>query len=187
MLIELDTHSGKKQQIFAFADTHGKHRKITVPDSVETVIFAGDACNAGDHVQLMDFFAWFSTLPVKNKLFVPGNHDLPFEFAPNLAKNMVSENVIFLENEGVTIEGVHYYSLPARPWMHEVLYLPSDVDILVTHGAPKGILDADTGCPILRKLIALEKPKNHIFGHIHQTAGQSVQEGSTMFWNVAVK
>jgi predicted phosphohydrolase len=187
MRIELNTHSGNSQKLFAFADTHGNHWQITVPNDVETVIFAGDACEAGDHVQLTDFFAWFSSLPVRNKLFVAGNHDLPFEFAPDLAKNMVPENVIFLENEGVTVEGVHFYALPARPWMYKPLYLPSDVDVLVTHGAPKGILDANLGCPILRKLIALARPKNHIFGHVHQTAGQSVQEGDTMFWNVAVK
>ena len=171
MQIELNTHSGKKHVIFAFADTHGKHRQMSVPDDVETLSFAGDACEAGDQEQLEDFFAWFSALPAKNKLFVPGNHDLPFEFAPDLAKNMAPKNVTFLENEDVTTDGIRFYSLPARPWMYEALYLPSGVDVLVTHGAPKGILDAGQGCDILRKLIAMERPKNHIFGHVHQTGG----------------
>ncbi|MDR2086493.1 MAG: metallophosphoesterase [Dysgonamonadaceae bacterium] len=187
MLIELHTPSGKKQKLFALADTHGRHRQITVPGDVDTVIFAGDACEAGDHLQLTDFFAWFAALPAGNKLFVPGNHDLPFEFAPDFAKSMVPQNVIFLEDDGVTLDGVRFYSLPVRPWMHNESYLPSGVDVLITHGAPAGLLDAHTGCPTLRKLVALARPKNHIFGHVHQTGGQSVQEDRTMFWNAAVK
>jgi Icc-related predicted phosphoesterase len=187
MKIELNTHSGKRHVVFAFADTHGRHRQVAVPGDVDTVIFAGDACEAGDQAQLEDFFAWFASLPAKNKLFVPGNHDLPFEFAPDIAANMVPKNVIFLEEDGITLNGMRFYALPARPWMHEALYLPSNIDVLVTHGAPKGILDAGQGCHILRKLVALEKPKNHIFGHVHQTGGQSVQEERTTFWNVTVK
>jgi predicted phosphohydrolase len=187
MLIELNTRSGNRKTVFAFADTHGQHRRVAIPADVETAIFAGDACNAGNHAQLVDFFAWFSALPTKNKLFMPGNHELPFELAPKLAKDMVPSSVIFLENEGVIIDGVRFYSLPARPWMYKALYLPSDVDVLVTHGAPMGIMDGGLGCSTLRKLVALARPQNHIFGHVHQTGGQSLKEGCTMFWNVAVR
>jgi predicted phosphohydrolase len=175
------------RQIFAFADTHGRHRQTVVPGGVETVVFAGDACEAGDMIQLNDFFDWFSALPVKNKLFVPGNHDMPFEFAPELAESMIPDNVIFLENSGVTLDGIHFYSLPARPWMYKPLYLPSDVDVLVTHGAPKGILDGGSGCLILRRLISTARPKLHIFGHAHRAGGQSLREGNTLFYNTAVK
>jgi predicted phosphohydrolase len=187
MLIEINTHSDKTQTIFAFAYTHGQHRQITVPEGIDTVIFAGDACEAGDHIQLMDFFKWFSSLSVNNKIFVSGNHDLPFEFAPELAEGMVPENIIHLENRGVMINGVHYYSLPVRPWMHNSMCLPSDVDVLVTHGAPKGILDGGFGCDILSEIIKLSRPKNHIFGHVHQTGGQSTKKDCTMFYNVAEK
>ncbi|MDR1895535.1 MAG: metallophosphoesterase [Prevotellaceae bacterium] len=186
MLIKFKNLSGEEHQLFAFADTHGNHRQIIVPDDVETVIFAGDACEAGDQNQLEDFFAWFSALPAKNKLFVPGNHDLPFEFAPDFAKSMVPENVIFLENESVTLNGIRFYSLPVRPWMHAPLYLPSGVDVLVTHGAPQGILDKGFGCTILRHLVDLAKPEIHLFGHLHFSGRQWMQEGETQFYNVAV-
>jgi predicted phosphohydrolase len=187
MRIELNTRSGEKRVVFAFADTHGKHRQMVIPNDVDAVVFAGDACEAGDQEQLEDFFAWFSALPAKNKLFVPGNHDLPFKFAPNVAASMMPKNVIFLEEDGITLDGVRFYALPVRPWMYKPLYLPSDVDVLVTHGAPQGILDAGMGCSILRRLVALARPKNHIFGHVHQTGGQSKHEDHTLFWNVAVK
>ncbi|MDR1631787.1 MAG: serine/threonine protein phosphatase, partial [Dysgonamonadaceae bacterium] len=59
----------------------------------------------------------------------------------------------------------------------------------VTHCPPKNILDENGrwGCPILRELIDGAAPQIHIFGHSHKTGGQSVQEGKTLFWNVAVK
>jgi predicted phosphodiesterase len=185
MLIKFKKPSGGEQQLFAFADTHGNHRRVIVPDGVETIIFAGDACEAGDQEQLEDFFAWFSALPARNRLFVPGNHDLPFEIDPDFAKSMVPENVIFLEDDGVTLNGIRYHSLPVRPWMHTPLYLPSGIDVLITHGAPQGILDKGFGCHILRNLIDSAQPQIHIFGHLHFTGGKSTREGKTWFYNVA--
>jgi Icc-related predicted phosphoesterase len=44
--------------------------------------------------------------------------------------------------------------------------------ILVTHGPPRGILDGEGfGGVALRKLVDTVKPKLHLFGHIHQSAG----------------
>jgi Icc-related predicted phosphoesterase len=71
--------------------------------------------------------------------------------------------------------------------MHTSTYLPSDVDVLVTHGAPKGILDGGYGCDILSGIVELSQPKNHIFGHVHQTGGQSIKKYCTAFYNVAEK
>jgi hypothetical protein len=45
---------------------------------------------------------------------VPGNHDLPFEFAPNVAASMAPKNVIFLEKDGVTLNSVRFYAFPVR-------------------------------------------------------------------------
>jgi predicted phosphohydrolase len=187
MLINFKKPSGEEQQLFAFADTHGNHRRVIVPDGVETVVFAGDACVGGDQEQLDDFFSWFSALPVRNKLFVSGNHDLPFELDPGSAQSMVPANVIFLEDNGVTLNGIRFYSLPARQWMHAPLYLPSGIDVLITHGAPQGILDNGSGCPILRNLIDLAQPQIHIFGHLHFSGGQSIQKGKTCFYNVVFR
>jgi hypothetical protein len=38
--------------IFVFADTYGNHRKATVPDDVDIIVFTGDACVAGNEMQL---------------------------------------------------------------------------------------------------------------------------------------
>jgi predicted phosphodiesterase len=182
MLLELN-----QQKIFVFSDTHGAHRQMVISDGIETFICAGDVCNGGDEAQLRDFFAWYSSLPVKNKLFVPGNHDLPFDIDPDYAADYVPQNVVYVEEGGFTLGGVRYYVLPVRPYLHYAVERPQGIDVLITHGAPEGILDTPFfSCPILRKVVEAACPKVHIFGHIHQKGGQSVQVGKTTFYNVSV-
>ncbi len=54
---------------------------------------------------------------------------------------------------------------------------PDDVDVLVTHGPPFGLLDQATpdgehlGCIHLRNYIERVKPKLVCFGHIHGSGG----------------
>ncbi|KAL9012874.1 MAG: hypothetical protein Q9173_002384 [Seirophora scorigena] len=49
------------------------------------------------------------------------------------------------------------------------------VDVVMTHGPPKGILDrcrqGNAGCPNLLQAITRAKPLLHCFGHIHEGAG----------------
>ena len=57
----------KGKKIFAFADTHGGHRKIRVPYDTDILICAGDAVE--DNLQgneYDDFLNWFSTQPGKH-------------------------------------------------------------------------------------------------------------------------
>jgi predicted phosphodiesterase len=174
--------------IFAFADTHGNHRKVTVPDDVDIIVFAGDACVAGDETQLADFFAWYASLPVLHKLFVPGNHDLPFDLSPDTAMQMLPNGITCIDSGAVMLGGIRFYILPVRPFLHEFTApasIPAGIDILVTHGAPSGILDNGQGCIILRKLVDKAQPKVHIFGHAHTLGGKMATVGKTKFYNVA--
>lgn len=60
--------------------------------------------------------------------------------------------------------------------------IPNDVDILVTHGPPFGILDStyygktNVGCGLLLEKIEKVKPVLHIFGHIHENRGVYVDK-----------
>jgi len=53
--------------------------------------------------------------------------------------------------------------------------IPSDVDIIMTHGPPKGILDwcpgGSVGCENLLQALRRVKPMLHCFGHIHEGNG----------------
>lgn len=53
---------------------------------------------------------------------------------------------------------------------------PGGVDIMITHGPPLGIRDTthrgdQVGCRHLRRAVGRCKPKLHVFGHIHESAG----------------
>ena len=51
--------------------------------------------------------------------------------------------------------------------------LPKNIDVLVTHCPPFGVLDVsnyskvNTGCKALMQSVERMQPKVHIFGHIH--------------------
>jgi Icc-related predicted phosphoesterase len=80
-----------------------------------------------------------------------------------------------------------------RPVDRTKLYakIPDDVDILVTHGPPYGILDClpgnanHAGCPQLLEAVARLKPKLHVFGHVHGAHGMEIS-GETLFVNAAL-
>lgn len=56
--------------------------------------------------------------------------------------------------------------------------IPDGVDIVMTHGPPKGILDwcpqGNVGCESLLRAICRVKPMMHCFGHIHEGNGVEV-------------
>lgn len=60
--------------------------------------------------------------------------------------------------------------------------LPNDVDIVMTHGPPRGILDRipskreNAGCDALLHAVQRARPLMHCFGHIHEGYGTEVKE-----------
>jgi Icc-related predicted phosphoesterase len=175
-----------RKNIFAFADTHGRHRELRIP-AADILVCAGDVCNDGDAEQTADFFAWFAAQNAPDKLFVPGNHDPESDEI----RQRIPAGVTFIETGGMVWQGIRFFVLPARFGLDPETapgFLPPGIDILVTHCPPKGILDEGRwGCPILRDLVRTAKPQIHLFGHCHETGGRMVKVGETVFWNVEVK
>lgn len=67
--------------------------------------------------------------------------------------------------------------------------IPENIDVLITHGPPYGILDktydkVNAGCKGLLKFVERLKPKVHIFGHIHEAYGE-LKVGDTHFYNAS--
>ena len=87
------------------------------------------------------------------------------------------------------------FNLPRNGWELEQKWkdIPEDTDILVTHGPPQGHLDAsgppwnqpNLGCELLRVRVDDLKPKIHVFGHIHGSAGYK-EYGGTHFINASI-
>ena len=78
--------------------------------------------------------------------------------------------------------------------------IPDDIDILITHGPPKGIMDMTTDMhtrepvhvgsrSLMRHVEERIKPRIHAFGHIHDERGISnfgtIIRGGTQFINCA--
>lgn len=72
--------------------------------------------------------------------------------------------------------------------------IPTDTDILITHGPPSSILDKTSsgynlGCKELIKSVKSIQPKLHVFGHVHANYGQfknEVELGRTLFINASL-
>lgn len=193
-------------RIVCISDTHNAHDEITVPDG-DILIHAGDATNQGSLGEFVAFNDWFEKLPHKYKIFVAGNHDLLFEDAPRETIKFVLPNAIYLQDSFVEIENLKFYGAPWQPRFFDWAFnlnrgaelaakwklIPNDVDVLITHGPPFGVLDAaprrdlpdeNVGCEELIKVVTGIKPKLHVFGHIHHSYGTTKKFG-VQFANAA--
>ena len=190
-------------RVIVVSDTHNKHRRLRIPDG-DILIHCGDMTNRGSAPELADVNSWLGELPHLHKLVVCGNMDQRLESQPGRdARAKFLPNAIYLEDEAVEIAGLQIYGSPYTPKFCGSFQLadereadskwslvPSDLDILVTHGPPQGILDTvgrghHAGCPQLLKRVQLVQPQYHVFGHIHEEGGKLVAQGRTTFVNAA--
>ncbi len=189
-------------KIVCLSDTHNCHEQIPVPDG-DILIHAGDATTIGNFQQISAFNKWFANLPHKIKIFVAGNHDWLFETNGLYARQILDDSIIYLQDSFIEVEGLKIYGSPWQPRFFDWAFnlnrgselsekwrlIPDDIDILITHGPPHGILDQvprkywveNTGCEELRKrvesLAAFGKLKLHVFGHIHCGYGMAEDFG----------
>lgn len=186
-------------RIVCISDTHELHRSIEVPDG-DLLIHAGDITSRGEAHVMQDFLEWWAEQPHKHKVFVAGNHDFILE-------HQKPRDVGYLEDEEINVGGLTVYGSPMTPTFGDWAFMeergaaikkhwdkiPDNIDILVTHGPPHGILDMtpprwgskNAGCEALLKAVRRTKPLLHVFGHIHHSYGQ-VYSGGTNFVNAAI-
>ncbi len=176
------------------SDTHGKHRSLQLPPC-DFLVCSGDFSDLGNDYEINAFLNWFRMQKGKHKILIGGNHDEDLYFDKSLFD---FTGITYLENESVVLEGLKFYGSPRSPSMFPMswtyypedsnqawLDVPLDVDVLITHCPPKGILDDNQGCEELSaKTKSLIRLKAHLFGHIHQSHG--VQKvGDTFYSNAA--
>lgn len=186
-------------KLCVISDTHGKHKQLGHLPDADVIIHAGDFTSVGHDHEIVNFMKWYSNLNYKYKIIIAGNHDWLFETNGQRAKSYVPENVIYLEDNGVEIEGINFYGSPVskpfcdwafnRPEEKLAQYwaaIPDNTDVLITHSPPYMIGDYvprdknHHGSPSLYKeVIERIKPKVHIFGHIHEGNGIKVIENTT--------
>ena len=204
-------------KITLISDTHTKHQNLNsdLPGG-DILIHSGDFMNSGyDKSDVTDFFDWFSSIKgYDKKIFIAGNHDRILENDPTWSTLTIKDypNLIYLQDEGYSIydieddSSVKLYGSPWQPAFFNWAFnlprngeelkakwdaIPSNTDILITHGPPFGYLDIPggqsirVGCEMLRYRVDELKPKIHVFGHVHGGYGYYFN-GHTHFFNASV-
>lgn len=177
-------------RMIAISDTHCKLSDIDLPDG-DVLVHAGDATMSGRYHEVYEFASVMARLPHRHKIFVAGNHDLGFQDQPEKFESLLKEaGIVYLRDSSITIDGIKFYGSPWQPEFYNWAFnlprgpalgavwskIPGDVDVLITHGPPHGVLDyvprgERVGCEELLAAVIEKKPKYHIFGHIHEGYG----------------
>jgi predicted phosphodiesterase len=187
----------------------------------DLLIHCGDFMNSGYYkTEAIEFFNWFDAIDnYTDKIFIAGNHDRLMETDPEWVKGYLTgyKTIDYLQDEQVTLyfdgpngehpeDNVRIYGSPWQPEFYNWAFnlprngeemkarwdaIPTNTDILVTHGPPYGYLDVPgglsirVGCEMLRSRVDEIQPKIHVFGHIHGSHGYYFN-GHTHFFNAAV-
>jgi Icc-related predicted phosphoesterase len=180
--------------IWHISDTHGYHRLLEIPKGIDIVVHSGDCSNPRDpyinEVEVRSFINWYKELPIKYKIYVAGNHDTSIEKGLVTKKDFKDVGIIYLENESIIVEGIRFFGSPHTPQFGQWAFMkdrnklerfwrnaiPEIVDVIITHGPPKGTLDKSydrnnnmesCGDKSLFNRIVEVNPKYVLFGHIH--------------------
>jgi Icc-related predicted phosphoesterase/effector-binding domain-containing protein len=186
-------------KIVIVSDTHDFHHLYELfglPQG-DVLIHGGDITRRGKIEEVERFNKWLGTLNYKHILVIAGNHDWCFQREAEKARAALT-NGTYLEDSGVTIDGVKFWGSPWQPEFHNWAFnlargaalaekwalIPGDTEILITHGPPHGFGDRVhsgelVGCRELLKRVEELAPKAHIFGHIHEDYGVFSNERTT--------
>lgn len=197
-------------KIVAISDTHSYHRQITLPEA-DVLVHAGDITFRGELPVIEDFAAWLKEQPIKHKVVIFGNHELGMAHGykrPLAIQALKDAGIHYLQDSGVTIDGVNFWGSPWQPWFHDWEFnlargkpladrwalIPDNTNVLITHGPPHLILDEaprgfasyeNVGCEdLFKRLQDLNQLKYHVFGHIHHAYGTK-QVGPCTFVNAS--
>ena len=181
-------------KIWHISDTHGYHELLQIPECIDMVIHSGDCSNVrnpyNNEPEVKKFIDWFSSLDIKYKVYVAGNHDTSIEKKLVTKEDFGAYNIIYLENETIEIEGIKIFGSPHTPQFGQWAFMKArhkldriwqgaiedDTNIIICHGPPKNILDLSydqrnnlevCGDKSLMNRVMEVNPKLMLFGHLH--------------------
>lgn len=177
-------------RLVIISDTHGLHRQLPLLPAGDALIHCGDWSNRGEIYETVDFLDWYANLIYKHKILIAGNHDWICDKQPHLFRDLLPKNVIYLQDQGIVIDGVKYWGSPGTPIFGDWAFgrrpeimaasmsiVDPDVEVLICHSPAKGILDAiedgtECGSPQIRAALnRFAKLKLYCSGHIHSGYG----------------
>jgi len=196
----------KGMKLVCISDTHGDHEGVVLPEG-DVLIHAGDLSAHGRQAETLAFMQWLGSQRFEHILCIAGNHDVFIEQQPLIALQFAQDHGVRLLNDsGCTIDGVKFWGSPITPRFMDWAFMrdpgkpieahwqmiPTDTDVLITHGPPYRIMDQvrrpdgklhHTGCPSLLSRVSEVSPIVHLFGHIHEGHG-SMDESGVAYYNV---
>lgn len=194
------TRSGEESTILDLADyfveavEKGKAKKVICISGNHDISFDNECC----------FKHWDKFHPSSNLRMSSKSQDLML--ASMNAKKYLQDRCVYLEDESLSYENnsINFYGSPWTPtygncWAfmkdRDIIHskwdqIPTDTDVLITHGPPlgrgdKAIGNIRAGCfNLLQQVQHRVKPRVHVFGHIHEGNGVSF-DGNTLFCNAS--
>lgn len=185
--------------VTCISDLHGFQPDLPGGD---LLIICGDLTARDTKDEYKKFISWLSSLSYRCKIVIAGNHDGLIE------KGMIhidsaEDNIHYLCDSGFEFEGIKIWGSPYTPTFLSWYFMrdrgndikrhwdliPSDIDILITHGPPYGIFDETddeirVGCQDLQQAVLDKvKPSLHCFGHIHEGGGSISEIDGITFVN----
>lgn len=174
----------------------------------DLLIVAGDLTSTGPIGQTKTMLGYL--MDNKHKythgvVMIAGNHDFLFQRDPLVAEQLVKDaRITYLCESGCIINGFKIWGSPYVPrigdwafgydqYMEHRIWqrIPEDTDILITHGAPMGILDDIEdrwhigSAGLYNEIFNRVHPKLHVFGHVHEGYGTYDTE-ETKFVNASI-
>lgn len=185
---------------------HGNYPKLPGGD---LLIITGDLTARDKEKEYLDCFDWIHEQNYRKKVLIAGNHDTLMQ-KDNYSGPMHCE-FEYLCDSYIIFEGIKIYGTPwtlnfkgqnpkckgfgieteeeLEQKFSDILLHHDDVDILVSHSPPYGILDKiiegdHVGSKYLRNALEYAiRPKLHVFSHIHESYGQETFKDSTICVN----
>jgi Icc-related predicted phosphoesterase len=188
------------------SDTHGLHKTLDFPHSGEVLLHCGDICNSGSMREVYQFINWIGNNMNYDKIiFTLGNHDRSMQIEEQrkqINAYIVTEfgtKMVMLLDQQYIYKGIKFYGTPWTSTFMNWAFMenddesglgkrfkriPYDVDILISHSPPKGILDYverrngaidHLGSQMLTNELTSGRFTNlkyHCFGHIHYSNGK---------------
>lgn len=193
--------------IDAISDLHGHLPSL---EGGDLLIVAGDL-TANDKPRQYDILiSWLHKQDYERIVVIAGNHDMMIQNDECLPLGDYQDNKIeYLCDSGTEFHNLKIWGSPWSLWFPEInpnfsaftsddyllkeFYdlIPEDIDILITHTPPYGVLDINKnndhcGSISLRNSMTRTNPKLHFFGHIHEMGGKEIDLTTTKCYNCSI-
>lgn len=182
--------------IDCIADLHGHYPELKGGD---LLIVAGDLIATDTFPEYCNAFSWIAKSRYKKKILIAGNHDNLLQTDDWFAKMTIDFD--YLCDSGTEFEELKIWGSPwtktfeginphckaftcdtEQELVSKFSLIPEDIDILITHSPPYGVLDdveyrgngedVHKGSKALIKPLVRSKCRLHIFGHVHEAYGK---------------